>query len=188
MELGLTHPATSTMVVSWEKRRPVLRTENLPPFCADCLEIRGNSNVWSTKGLSRPVWGQLLNFYLVACSVDEATRKKEYREKKKDILLLTAAIISWRKYSERASIQLPRLQPREGKNDVTENSKSSPKGQGEGCSPLVTSIRANPAQWHCIITRYINLKCAKIRKCSQVWWRRWCTGFLYSIRLTTQVN
>jgi hypothetical protein len=41
MELRLTLPVMSTMVVSWEKRRPMLRTENLPPSCADCLENSG---------------------------------------------------------------------------------------------------------------------------------------------------
>ena len=72
----------------------MLRTENLPPSCADCLEIRGVSNFWSAKGLSRPVLGQLSNFYLVACNGDGATRTRNALTKKMDILLLTAAITS----------------------------------------------------------------------------------------------
>ena len=94
MEIGLTQPLMSTMVVYWEKRRPVLRAVNFPPSCAECLEIQGASNFWSAKGLSRPVLGQLFNFYLVACSVDEATHTRNTLRKDRDILILTAEITS----------------------------------------------------------------------------------------------
>jgi hypothetical protein len=86
MESGFTQPVMSTMVVSWEKRRPVLRAENLPPSCAFCLEIQGASNFWSAKVLSKPVLGQLSTVYLVACSVDGATRTKNALRKKRDFL------------------------------------------------------------------------------------------------------
>ena len=33
----------------------------LPPSCADCLDILGNSTSWSPEGLDRPVMGQLLH-------------------------------------------------------------------------------------------------------------------------------
>jgi hypothetical protein len=83
MELGLTQPVISTMVVSWEKRRPMLRAGNLPPSCADCSEIRGASKFRSAKSRPRPVLGQLSNLYLVACSVDGATRTRNALRKKK---------------------------------------------------------------------------------------------------------
>jgi len=72
----------------------MLKTENLPPSCVDCLEIRGVSNFWSAKGLSRPELGQLSNFYLFACNGDGATRTRNALTKKSNILLLTAAITS----------------------------------------------------------------------------------------------
>jgi hypothetical protein len=38
---------------------------NLPPSCADCLEILAASTSWSPKGLSRPVMGLLYLFLLI---------------------------------------------------------------------------------------------------------------------------
>ena len=40
------------------------RAHNLPPSCADCLEILGSSGSWSPKGLFRPVIMEEINFYL----------------------------------------------------------------------------------------------------------------------------
>jgi hypothetical protein len=94
MEIGLTQPLMATIVVYREKRRPVLRTKNLPSSCADYLEIRGISKFWSAKALSRPVLGNLFNFYLVPYGVDGATRTRNTLRKERDILLLTAEITS----------------------------------------------------------------------------------------------
>jgi hypothetical protein len=40
------------------------RTDNLPPSCADCLEILGALTSWTSKGLFRPIIKEELNFYL----------------------------------------------------------------------------------------------------------------------------
>jgi hypothetical protein len=46
-----------TKAVLWMVKAAGAWGVTLPPSCADCLEIYGNSNSWNPKDLSRPVKG-----------------------------------------------------------------------------------------------------------------------------------
>jgi len=64
MALGSTQPLTkmSTRNVTWGKRRPVLRADNLTNFMYRLSCNLGASNSWNPQGLSRPVMGLLYLF------------------------------------------------------------------------------------------------------------------------------
>ena len=64
MALKSTDPLTemSTRNVSWGgggKSGRCVGLKNLPPLCADCLEILGASTSWRPKGLFRPVMEEI---------------------------------------------------------------------------------------------------------------------------------
>jgi len=63
MALGLTQPLTemSTRNISWGKRRPVRRADNLTTFMCRLSWNMGASTSWNPQGLSSPVMG-LTNF------------------------------------------------------------------------------------------------------------------------------
>jgi len=62
MALGLTQPLTemSTRNISWGKRRPVRRADNLTTFKRRLSWNLGASTSWNTQSLSRPVIGLLV--------------------------------------------------------------------------------------------------------------------------------
>jgi len=64
MALGSTQPLIemSTRNVSWEWRRPVLRTDNLTTFVCRLFWNLGASTSWNPQGLSRLVMGFLKKF------------------------------------------------------------------------------------------------------------------------------
>jgi len=61
MALGLTQPLTemSTRSISWGKRRPVRRADNLTTFMCRMSWNLGASTSWNPQDLSRPVMGLL---------------------------------------------------------------------------------------------------------------------------------
>jgi len=69
MTLGLTQPLTevSTRNISWGKRRPVRRADNITTFMCRLSWNLGASTSWNPQGLSRPVMRLL---YLYATSSD----------------------------------------------------------------------------------------------------------------------
>ena len=66
MALGLTQPLTemSTRNISWGKRRPVLRADNLTTFMCRLSWNLGTSTSWNPQVLSRPVVGLLYPLFL----------------------------------------------------------------------------------------------------------------------------
>ena len=62
MTLGLTQPLTemSTCNISWEKRRPVRRADNLTTFMCRLSWNLGAWSFWNPQGLSRPVMRLLM--------------------------------------------------------------------------------------------------------------------------------
>ena len=67
MALGLTQPLTemSTRNISWGKRRPVRRVDNLITFMYQLSWNLGASTSWNPQGLSRPVMGLLYLYFTV---------------------------------------------------------------------------------------------------------------------------
>jgi len=66
MALGSNQPLTEmrTRNISWEKRGPVRRADNLTTFMCPLSWNLGASASWNTQGLSRPVMGLLLRVSL----------------------------------------------------------------------------------------------------------------------------
>jgi hypothetical protein len=65
MALGLTQPLTemSTRNISWEKRWPVRRADNVTTFICRLSCSLGASNSWNPRDFSRPLMGLLLRIY-----------------------------------------------------------------------------------------------------------------------------
>jgi hypothetical protein len=66
MTLGLTQPLTemSTRNISWGKSQPVQRADNFTIFKCQLSLNLGASASWKPQGLSRPVMGTALPFYI----------------------------------------------------------------------------------------------------------------------------
>ena len=75
MVLGLTQPLTemSTRNISWGKRRPVRRADNLTTFMCRLSWNLGASPSWKPQGLSRPVMG--LPFTRFNCNIQIYSQK-----------------------------------------------------------------------------------------------------------------
>ena len=69
MALGYTQSVTemSTRNISWVKRRPVRKADNLTTFMCRLSWSLGASTSWNPQGLSRPVMGLLFDISLVEC-------------------------------------------------------------------------------------------------------------------------